>query len=131
MAKLTEQQARLFLDENYGVVATLREDGSPHQTVVWLDWDGENVVFNTNEDRRKPHELRRNPSVSVIAIDRDTPYRWVAVSGPAELSHEGATEHIDRLALKYRGRAPYGVKPGEQRVIVRVKPERVTAYGID
>jgi PPOX class probable F420-dependent enzyme len=131
MAALTEQQAQLFLDPNYGFVTTLRKDGSPQTTVTWLDWDGENVVFNTAEGRTKPRNIRRNPMVSVAVMNPEDPYQWIAVSGPAEMTHERATEHIDKLAKKYRGRDTYGLKPGEQRIIVRVKPERVTAYGLD
>ena len=131
MAALSPAQAQLFLDKNYGIATTLRPDGSPHSTVVWVDWDGENVVFNTAEGRAKPRHLRRDPRAAVTVIDPGDPYRWISVSGTVELTHDGAVEHIDKLALKYRGRTPYGLGPGERRVIVRVRPERVIAYGID
>lgn len=129
MAALTDEQARLLLDKNFAVVATLREDGTPHQTVVWVDWDGERVVFNTREGRLKPRNIRRNPSVSVLVTE--SPARWISVSGKAEMTTEGAVEHIDKLARKYAGRDSFGVAPGEQRLIVRVTPERVTPYGFD
>ena len=131
MASLTEQQAQLFLDPNYGVVTTLRSDGSPQMTVVWLDWDGEHVVFNTAEGRAKPRNIRRNPTVGVFVMNPEDPYRWIAVTGTAEMTHDGASEHIDKRAKKYRGRDSYGLAPGEQRIIVRIRPERVTAYGVD
>ena len=131
MASLTEQQAQLFLDPNYGVVTTLRSDGSPQMTVVWLDWDGEHVVFNTAEGRAKPRNIRRNPTVGVFVMNPEDPYRWIAVTGTAEMTRDGASEHIDKLAKKYRGRDSYGLAPGEQRIIVRIRPERVTAYGVD
>lgn len=130
MAKLTEAQSRMFTDPYYGVVATVRPDGSPHQSVVWVDYDGENVVFNTAEGRAKPRHIRANPKASVTVVDPENPYRWIAVSGPAEMSEEGAAEHINKLSHKYRGR-DYDLPAGQQRLIVRVKPERVTAYGLD
>ena len=130
MAKLTEAQSRMFTDPYYGVVATVRPDGSPHQSVVWVDYDGENVVFNTAEGRAKPRHIRANPNVSVTVVDPENPYRWIAVSGPVEMSEERAAEHINKLSHKYRGR-DYDLPPGQQRLIVRVKPERVTAYGLD
>ena len=129
MARLTDEQAQLFLEPYYGVAATVRADGSPQMSTVWLDYDGENVVFNTAEGRAKPKHIRSNPHVGVFVMHPDDPYRWVAVSGRAEMTHEGAAEHIDKLARKYTGRESYGLRPGEQRIIVRVKPERVTAYG--
>ena len=130
MAKLTAAEAQMFTDPYYGVAATVRADGSPHQSVVWVDYDGENVVFNTAEGRAKPDHIRANPSVGVTVVDPQDPYRWIAVSGPAEMTEDGAREHIDALSRKYRGR-DYDLPPGQQRLIVRVKPERVTAYGLD
>ena len=130
MAKLTDAQARMFIEPFYGVAATARPDGSPHQTVVWVDYDGENVLFNTAEGRAKPRNIRANPNVGLTVMDPQNPYRWIAVSGPAEMTAEGAAEHIDKLSHKYRGR-DYDLPAGQQRLIVRIKPQRVTAYGLD
>ncbi|MFN2470383.1 MAG: PPOX class F420-dependent oxidoreductase [Gaiellaceae bacterium] len=132
MATLTEHEAELFLKPYYGVATTVRDDGSPQMTTVWVDWDGENVVFNTAEGRAKPRHIRANPQVGVFVMHPENPYQWISVSGPAELTHEGADEHIDKLSKKYTGRDRYASrKPGEQRVIVKVQPQRVTAYGFD
>jgi PPOX class probable F420-dependent enzyme len=125
MRALTEAEARLFLEPNFGWAATVRRDGTPQLSVVWVDYDGERVVFNTAEGRAKPANLRRNPHCVVAVYDRDDPYSWIRVEGTAELSHEGAREHIDALQVKYRGRGPYPLPEGEQRVIVRVRIEHV------
>ena len=37
MAKLSEKQLQFLENPYVGVVTTLREDGSPHSTVVWVD----------------------------------------------------------------------------------------------
>jgi hypothetical protein len=52
------------------------------------------------------------------------------VSGPAEIVEEGALEHINMLAKKYPGedRYPY-LRPDEQRVMIRIHPERVDGFG--
>ena len=128
MAALTEEQARLLVEPNFATVGTLNPDGSPQLTIVWIDWDGEYVVFNTAAGRAKPRNLERDPSVSVLVLDRQDGYRWVAARGRAELSTEGADEHIDKLARKYTGEG-WQQKPGEQRLVVRFRPEHVSAYG--
>jgi PPOX class probable F420-dependent enzyme len=128
VAKLTEQQARLLKGENFAVVATIGADGLPQQTVNWIDWDGERVVFNTAEGRAKPRNIRRNPTVSVCVVNHENPYQFVTVTGPAEISDEGAEEHINQLSHRYFGR-DYHYVPGEKRLIVRVTPERVFARG--
>jgi len=132
MPKLTQAQAEFLRNPYYAVVATLRADGSPHQTVVWVDTDGEDVLFNTAEGRAKPRHMRENPHVSLTVVDPQNGYHWVAVTGQAELSHEGADAHIDSLAKKYLNADSYPFrKPEEQRVIVRVRPDRIETAGFD
>ncbi|MDX6511701.1 MAG: hypothetical protein QOE36_1205 [Gaiellaceae bacterium] len=131
MAALTNEQARLFSEPNFAVVATIGGEGVPQQSVVWVDWDGEHVVFNTTAARAKSRHLDRDPRVSVLVIDREDPYRWVAVEGTAELEPEPGIEHIDSLARKYRDEGWGPPRPGEQRVIVRLRPDQVSTYGFE
>ena len=127
MARLSDRGARLLLERNFASVATIRLDGTPHVSPVWIDYDGENVLFNTAVGRAKERHLRRDPRVTVQVFSLDDPYQWVAVSGTAELTHDGADAHIDKLSKKYFGLDVYPSRePGEQRVLVRVRPERVT-----
>jgi PPOX class probable F420-dependent enzyme len=130
VGKLTDSEARMFTEPYYGVVSTVRPDGSPHQSVVWVDYDGEDVLVNTAEGRAKPRHIRANPHVGVAVVDPEDAFRWIAVSGPSEMTEEGAEEHIHKLSRKYRGR-DYNLPEGQQRLLVRIKPEHVTAYGLD
>jgi PPOX class probable F420-dependent enzyme len=129
VAQLTDEQARLLLEPNFATVGTLDPDGSPQLTIVWIDWDGANVLFNTAAGRAKARNLERDPRVNVLVTDRADGYRWVAILGRAELTTDGADEHIDKLARKYTGEG-WEPNAGEQRLLVRVRPERVSAYGL-
>lgn len=132
--KTLSERQRAFLAEPYvGVVTTLREDGSPHSTVVWVDVDeGGAVSFNTAYGRRKPRNLERDPRLSLTVVDPSDPYRWISIDGKAELVTEGADAQIDRLAKKYLGKDEYPWRsPEEQRVTVRVRAERIDAYGLE
>jgi PPOX class probable F420-dependent enzyme len=128
MTKLTHEQAQLLREPNFGVVASLKPDGAARTTIVWVDWDGENVVFNTTRSRAKGRNLRRDPRVSVLVWDRNDPLRYLEVEGEAELDEEGGVEHIHALARKYTGADYDG--GALDRVIVRVRPKRVYVYGI-
>jgi PPOX class probable F420-dependent enzyme len=133
MAKL-EEKPRKFLDENpyVGVATTLREDGSPHSTIVWVDVEGDKVSFNTAQGRAKPKHLERDPRASVLMVDPNDSFKWVAVSGPAEVTEEGADAQIDKLAKKYLGKDEYPWRnPEETRVKVLIEPEKVDASGFD
>jgi PPOX class probable F420-dependent enzyme len=133
MAKLSEKQAELLRGKNWGTVTTLRKDGSPHSTPVWIDTDGENVLFNTAVGRAKERHLRRDPRVSVVVLPaEDQQSGYVSVTGTAEISEDGAVDHINKLAKKYVGLDEYPwLQPGEQRVIVTIKPEKIDTMGMD
>jgi PPOX class probable F420-dependent enzyme len=133
MSQLKERQKR-FLDENpyVGVVTTLRDDGTPHSTVVWVDVEDGKVSFNTAAGRAKPKHLEHNPQAALTVVDPKDPYKWVAVSGKAEVTEAGADAQIDKLAKKYLGKDEYPWrKPEEKRLKVLIEPEHVDAYGLE
>jgi len=131
MATLSEKQAALFTDRNWGVIATIREDGSPQATPVWIDYDGENVLVNSAEGRTKVRNIERDPRATVTVLPAENQQGgYVMVSGPARIVEEGALEHINKLAKKYLGEDKYPyLGPGEKRVIIEIQPERVDGFG--
>ncbi|MHB8246023.1 MAG: PPOX class F420-dependent oxidoreductase [Acidimicrobiales bacterium] len=126
--RLTDEDVALLTEPQIASVATANPDGSIHLTPVWVDTDGEAVLFNTAKGRVKALNIERNPNVSVLVVDKSNVYRWVSIRGRAEMTEEGADEHIDRLAKKYLDKESYPFRQdGEVRVIVRVVPEhRIT-----
>src|SRR4029077_1097495 len=128
-----DDKAQKFLEQPFvGTVTTLRDDGSPHSTIVWVDTNTGEVSFNTATGRAKERHLRKDPRVSLLVVDPEDTYRWVALSGNAELTTEGADAQIDKLAKKYLDQDEYPWrKPEEQRIKVRIKPEHVEGYGLD
>lgn len=123
MKELTRAQ-REFLENPYiGVATTLRPDGSPHSTPVWVDVDEDGVSFNTAWPRAKPRHLARDPRVSLVVVDPKDELRWLGIRGTAAILDEGANDQIDRLARKYRGHDSYrSHREGETRVTVRISP---------
>jgi PPOX class probable F420-dependent enzyme len=122
---LTDEQSRLFREPNFAVVTTLKVDGMPQTSVVWVDEEDGHPVFNTTSSRAKGRHLRRDSRVSVLVWDREDPYRYIEVEGFAELDEEGAGDHINRLSHKYRGT---DFPRMQDRVIVRVTPCRIHDY---
>jgi PPOX class probable F420-dependent enzyme len=129
-----KESQKQFLEENpfVGVVTTLREDGSPHSTVVWVDVDKGKPSFNTATGRAKPTHLEHDPRASLLVVDPNDTHKWVAVSGRVQVTEEGADAQIDKLAKKYIGKDEYPWrKPTEQRLKVLIEPEQVDASGLD
>ena len=121
----------LFEAPNFVTLATERKDGSTHLTVIWADLEDGQVAVNSAEGRIWPENLRRNPEVSLVVVNSESPYEYASVRGRVvEDTHEGADEHINRLAKKYLGKDEYpSRRPGEQRVKFLIEPEWVRVHG--
>jgi PPOX class probable F420-dependent enzyme len=124
-ADLLSPERRSFAD-----LALVLADGTPQVTPVWFEWDGELIVINTARGRVKDKVLHRRPVVAMLIADPANYYRYIQIKGPVVFeSEEGAYEHICGLQQKYRGDRNYPMRPGETRVIYKIKPEKVQARG--
>ncbi len=115
---------------NFASLATLNEDGSPHNSTMWVERDGDRIVFNTVVGRVKWRNMSRDPRVSVTTYSADNPYSQHTVIGRVvEMTEEGAENGIDRLAAKYLGVERYEWRqPGQVRVRVVVDADRVATH---
>ncbi|MFC6905021.1 PPOX class F420-dependent oxidoreductase [Halalkalicoccus tibetensis] len=130
MEEIPEEYEELFGRKTFAHVATLMEDGTPQVTPVWVDYDGEHVLINTLRGRQKERNLTRNPKVGLSLLDPEDPYTYLSIRGEvAEVTTEGAVEHIDALARRYMDVEEYPYHDGEdaERVIVKIRPDRVVA----
>jgi PPOX class probable F420-dependent enzyme len=126
---------KLLQEPQLAHLATVLPDGSPQVTPVWVDVeaDGSLIYINTADGRLKDRNVDQNPEVAVSVTDKDNFYRLVNVRGTiVERVHEGAAEHIDKLAKKYLGQDKYPWhQPGSTRVIYRIKPHHVVERGTE
>lgn len=125
--------AKLFEGKNFAFLATLMKDGSPQVTATWVDIDKNNytILINTAEGRVKHRNISRDPRVAVSIIDSSNPYHMVSVRGKVieQIKGKDAEEHIDKMAKKYLDKEKYPRRrPGEERLILRIKPQRVVHW---
>jgi PPOX class probable F420-dependent enzyme len=120
-----------FLDLLNGPVvaalATVMPSGQPQVNPVWCSYADGHLLVNSARGRAKDRNMRERPRVTALLIDPKNPYRWIEIRGNVvEATERGADAHIDDLAEIYTGKRPYAFRqPGEQRVMYRIKPERV------
>jgi PPOX class probable F420-dependent enzyme len=127
---LPQSVKKIMQDKAYGHVVTVGPDGKPQVTMVWMDVDGDEVLFNTAEGRLKPRNLRRDPRVTIAVQDRNDPQSHMVFHGKATVTEAGADQHIDKLAKRFLGADKYPFRrPGEKRLLVRVKVDRIGGYG--
>ncbi len=55
---LPESVKKILQEQIHGHIITFNPKGTLQVTLVWLDVDGNDVVFNTAEGRIKPRNLR-------------------------------------------------------------------------
>ena len=128
-AVLTDDLREWLMDVlRYPVIAVIAEDGSPSQSVMWFDLDPDDpntIVMNTKLGRAKDRWLRRDPRISLCFEDG---MRWAAFKGVVTIDddRERAMESIRSLAVRY------GADPdryaGQQRVILRFRPDKVIRH---
>jgi PPOX class probable F420-dependent enzyme len=117
---------RALLEEpNFGHLATLMPDGSPHSAPVWVDVEGDRIVIATGEGSLKGRNTKRDPRVSLSVVAMDNPYREAQLRGRVvERRPDRKLEVIDRLSRKYTGQEfPMRGTP-EQRVVLVIEVER-------
>lgn len=127
MVAIPDEYLDLFEKRAFGHLATLMPDGSPQVTPVWVDYDGRYILVNSAEGRVKDENMERDSRVAIAILDPDQPYRYLQVRGRvAEITTEGADEHIDKMAQKYMGVEKYpNRRPGEVRKLYKIEPESV------
>ena len=132
MADVLSEKARALIARPVlASLATLNPDGSPQITPLWIDLDGDDVVFNTAQGRKKARNLERDARVAVTVIDPDDSYNVVAFQGTVtDVTTDGADAHIDALAKKYLGVDSYPMRQeGEVRVRITVRTDRIAMQG--
>ena len=120
----------------YAVFTTVAPNGQPENTVVWCSWDGSYVLVNTAAGRRKHKNVLEQPRVALTVIDPKDPFRWIDVRGTVEAIEEDADyASINAHAKLYAGADQYygGFAPAEnrgteERLILKIRPERVLAF---
>lgn len=128
MAQLNPEQRKLVEGPNLAHFVTLMKDGSPQVTPVWVDCDDTHILINTAEGRQKPKNLARDGRVALSIAGQDNPYLYIQIRGRVdEVTRQGAVDHIDAMARKYRGPdAKYPHREGEVRIIVKILPEHIS-----
>jgi PPOX class probable F420-dependent enzyme len=134
MERMTTEECKQFILDKPrpAIAAVLRVDGRPHSTPIWIDFDGDQIIFTTWHESLKAKALRRDPRISICVDDDLPPFSFVTLNGTASI-----TEDLDelrywagRIGGRYMGEdkaEAYGARnavPGE--LLVRVTIQSIT-----
>lgn len=120
----------LFAKRSFASLGTLRPDGSPQVTPVWVDVEGDSVLVNTAKGRHQDENIRKDSRVGIVITDPDDPYRYMEIRGRAvEVTGRDLIAHLNAMAKKYLGRDTYPNTPPDQvRVLYRIEAERINTF---
>jgi PPOX class probable F420-dependent enzyme len=128
----TESQDAFINKNKWAVVTTLRANGTPASSVIFYTRDGDDLLFSTTKSRLKAKTLARDPRLAVCVLDEGAPFGYVTVEGKATATEENLVGLHVLINKAMRGAdftPPEGFEERlrrEGRVIVRVRPERVS-----
>ncbi|MEM9468358.1 MAG: pyridoxamine 5'-phosphate oxidase family protein [Actinomycetota bacterium] len=131
-----------LMDEPYAcVMAVTGADGRPNLTPMWFDYDGDKVLVNVAEHRKKTEWIRANPQITILIMNPNNMYHWLSmkVTVEREVSEddpaEGArvTEQLNGIWQKYIGEGDeYGLRDPsieERRVLFECRVDRLATFG--
>ena len=116
-------------------LVTLNHDGSPQVTLVWIGFDGDEIVAGHLRRSQKVRNIEQDPRVA-ISLEADTKSamgltEYVVLYGQARIHEGGAPELLQKLAEVYMGP---GVKfpPMENPpsgYVTRIRVDRIGGVG--
>ena len=114
-------------------LAVVRADGSAHVAPVWIDLDGDEIVFMTSADTIKGKAILRDTRVCLCLDDERPPFSFVTIAGTATTSTDPdeLLGWATRIGGRYMGAdqaEAYGRRNAvPPEMVVRIRPTNVTA----
>jgi len=123
--KLELQVRALLSRPNFAHVSTLRPDGSPNNSPVWIDVEGDRILISSEEGSLKVRNLRRDPRIAISVLDFHDPYEELQIRGQVvEIRDDSKFEFLDHISHKYIGKN-YPERGLEGVVVLVIEAEHV------
>ena len=128
-AQLSDEIRALVRGANFGNLATLMRDGSPHIDPVWIDLEGDTILVCSGADSIKAKNTKRDARVGLSVIAMDNPYKEAQLRGRVvEQRTDSDFTMIDRVSHKYTGKPfPFRDEPAE-RLVLGIAVERARYF---
>jgi len=121
-----EPQVRVLLSRpNFAHVSTVMPDGSPNNSPVWIDVQGDRILISSEEGSLKVRNLRRDSRVAISVVDFHDPYEELQIRGRVlEIRDDSKSEFLDHISHKYIGKN-YPDRALEGVVVLVIEADKV------
>lgn len=116
---------------NFAALTTVMPGGSTQTHVMWVDADEHHILLNTEVHRQKYRNVQRDARATVMIWEKDNPYTYAEIRGVVVEKVRGAEarRHIDALSQRYTGRPFPDSSITSERVVLKIRPDRITTRG--
>jgi len=131
---MTDREILAYIDEKPRTahIATVRADGRPHVSTIWVGRDGDEIVFTTWHTSVKGRNIARTGQAALSIDDTSEGSSYVAIEGTVTIDPDPAQSRLwaARLGGKYMGEdraEEFGERngiPGE--VVCRLRPTHMS-----
>jgi PPOX class probable F420-dependent enzyme len=119
-----------LLQSPVATFATIGPDGRPQLSEVWFLADDDSVAISLNTTRQKTKNILERPACCLFILDLADPQRYLEIRGDAEVSADVDGVFVNRVSEKYGVNPRSYDQPGDERVVVRIVPQRVNAVNM-
>jgi PPOX class probable F420-dependent enzyme len=131
MTDFPASHRHLLEAQNFGALATLAPSGHPQVTAVAFLLDDDNEVrLSLNTSRKKVRNLRANPACTLFLLDSQNPLRYIEIRANAELADDPGKAFAAKAGAKYGEDFTAWDAPGEERVVVTLRPVTINAVDL-
>jgi PPOX class probable F420-dependent enzyme len=137
MTEIPDSLRELLATGPLATVVTIDPDGTPHATLGWAGFDGDDIVMATffYLQQRKLQNVRRDPRVTLVLQAKEYsgqglwPYA-VVQARVDRITEGGALEVMDRLAEYYIGPGQqYPMRDAPEGLVWHLSVDRIYGQG--
>ena len=103
------KELKVAIDNNaFCAISTHTPNGEVQTHLMWIDYKDNQLIINTEKDRKKAQNIRSNNSISLVIFHPEAMYSsWEVRGEVVEIIEDiSANDHIDEVSIRYTGK-PY------------------------
>ena len=103
------KELKVAIDNNaFCAISTHTPNGEVQTRLMWIDYKDNQLIINTEKDRKKAQNIRSNNNISLVIFHPEAMYSsWEVRGEVVEIIEDiSANDHIDEVSIRYTGK-PY------------------------